>query len=188
MRITRYRHPGLVVVVVGLILATACAQSADRNTPIPPSPTPQATATLEPAVTATATAAATVVPTVQAPPPTATATAVATATATAVPVPSATSTPILVGNVQRFGLFLEIEGLSEESVVRGETVIARGQTSPEAILSINGVIIPVDETGRFEVLLQLEAGPNEIEVVASDLDGNQESRVFFIVSLAEEVA
>jgi uncharacterized protein YfaP (DUF2135 family) len=82
---------------------------------------------------------------------------------------------------------LEIEGISDESIVRGDSIVARGQTSPGAIVSINGVIVPVDETGRFEVPLLLNPGPNTIEVVASDLDGNQVSTVLAVVSLPEEL-
>ncbi len=87
--------------------------------------------------------------------------------------------------VQSFGLFLEIEGLSEESVVRGDSVTARGRTSADAIVSINGVIVPVDADGYFEVQLSLVPGPNEINVVASDLEGNEESRLLAVVSLPE---
>jgi hypothetical protein len=85
--------------------------------------------------------------------------------------------------VQRFGLFLEIEGLTEESVVRGDSVVARGRTRPDAVVSINGVVVPVDEIGSFQVLLALDPGPNIIEVIASDIDGNQDVRVLEVVSL-----
>ena len=89
--------------------------------------------------------------------------------------------------MQTYTLSLQIEGLSDESIVRGDSIVARGQTSPDAIVSINGVIVPVDENGRFEVPLKLDPGPNAIEVVASDLDGNQVSTVLAIVSLPEVV-
>ena len=87
--------------------------------------------------------------------------------------------------MQRYGLFLEIEGLIEESVVRGDTVVARGRTRPDAVLSINGVVVPLDGSGSFEVLLTLDPGPNIIEVVASDLEGNEETVVLAVVSLPE---
>jgi len=99
--------------------------------------------------------------------------------------PGRASTPA-VTPVQRYGLFLEIEGLSDESVVRGDTVVARGRTRPDAVLSINGVVIPVGPDGSFEVLLALNPGPNVIEVVASDLSGNQTREVLALVSLPEE--
>ena len=121
------------------------------QTPVPPAPTPQPTAT----------------PTSTAP----TATPQAQASPTATPTPTGSPTAIPVNNTQTYSLTLEIEGLSDESIVRGDSIIARGQTTADAIVSINGVIVPVDETGYFEVPLKLDPGPNQIEVVASDLDG-----------------
>jgi hypothetical protein len=100
-------------------------------------------------------------------------------------VPTPQSVPI--STTQRFGLFLEIEGLGEENIVRGDSVVARGQTTPDAILSINGVIVAVSPDGTFEVQLALEPGPNVLEVVASDLDGNEVSKVIAVVSLPEGV-
>jgi len=83
-------------------------------------------------------------------------------------------------------LFLELQGLSENTVVRGNAIVASGLTSPDAVLSINGVIIPINDDGSFEVTLALTEGPNLLEVVSSDLYGNQESRVLWVVALPEE--
>jgi uncharacterized protein YfaP (DUF2135 family) len=107
--------------------------------------------------------------------------------ATRTPAPTATAASVPVVSVQRFGWFLEIEGLSDENVVYGDTVYARGKTSPDAIVSVNGVIIPVDADGNFELILTLEEGPNSVNVVASDLDGNEISQLIEIVSLKPEV-
>lgn len=110
------------------------------------------------------------------------------ATVTAVPV-SPTPISIRVGSSPtQFGLFLELQGLSENTIVRGDTIVASGLTSPDAVLSINGVIIPINDDGSFEVTLALTEGPNLLEVVTSDLSGNQESRVLWIVALPEEGA
>ena len=81
---------------------------------------------------------------------------------------------------------LEVEGISDETEVRGDTIHIRGQTSPDAVVSINGVVVPVDDTGAFEVSIKLSEGPNLIEVVASDLDGNSLSTVSVVVSLPED--
>ncbi len=114
----------------------------------------------------------------------------ATPTAAATPpgqqaAPTSTPQSVPVSTTQRFGLFLQIEGLGEENIVRGDSVVARGQTTPDAILSINGVIVSVSPDGTFEVQLALEPGPNVLEVVASDLDGNEVSKVIAVVSLPE---
>ena len=119
------------------------------------------------------------------PAPSATA-APATATATSVPV-APTPISIQVGTAPtQIGLFLELQGLSENTVVRGDAIVASGLTSPDAVLSINGVIIPINDDGSFEVTLALTEGPNLLEVVSSDLSGNQESRVLWVVALPEE--
>ena len=109
---------------------------------------------------------------------------------TAVPEPAATAFPtpvaITIGSSPtQFGLFLELQGLGENTVVRGNAIVASGQTSPDAVLSINGVIIPINDDGSFEVTLALNEGPNLLEIVSSDLSGNQESRVLWVVALPE---
>lgn len=175
----RVRNLGLALAIGGAAVLAACAQTAPRNTPTPTSPAPQPTETPLPAPTPAATP--TLVPE---PSPTATPQATPSPTVT----PSALPTVIPVSNVQTYSLSLQIDGLSDESVVRGSSIVARGQTTPGAIVSINGVIVPVDETGYFEVPLMLNPGPNRIEVVASDLDGNQVSTVLAVVSLPQELA
>jgi uncharacterized protein YfaP (DUF2135 family) len=82
-------------------------------------------------------------------------------------------------------LALDIFGIGEETIVRGASIIVAGRTHADAVLSINGVIIPMDADGRFEVTVALNPGPNLIEVVASDLDGNQKSRVLTVIALPE---
>ena len=118
--------------------------------------------------------------------PTATPTPVPEPTATVEPTPAGSPTAIPVNNTQTYILSLQIEGISDESVVRGDTIVLSGQTTADAIVSINGVIVPVDELGRFEVPLLLDPGPNQIDVVASDLDGDSVSASFLVVSLPEE--
>jgi hypothetical protein len=169
----RLRNLGMAIAVAAVMSLVACAQSAPRNpvtptvvlpeptaTPAPPVPTP----TVEPTSTPEPTPAVVVTP-----------------TATATPV--MTATPIPITNVKTYTLSLEIEGLTDESIVYGTSITVRGVTSPDAIVSINGVIVPIDELGNFNVPLILTPGPNVVEVVASDLDGNQVSSVIAIVSL-----
>jgi len=98
-------------------------------------------------------------------------------------VPDPTSTPIPVAT---FGLFLEVVGLSEENIVRGDSLYLTGRASPDAVMSVNGVIISVASYGTFGISLALNPGPNLIEVVVSDLSGATESRVITVISLDEE--
>ena len=95
--------------------------------------------------------------------------------------PTATTVPVAT-----FGLFLEVVGLSEENIVRGDSLFLTGRANPDAVMSVNGVIIPVEPDGSFGVNLALRSGPNLIEIVASDLSGATESRVITVISLDEE--
>lgn len=186
MNRTRVKYLGLLLALFAMTAVVACAQSAPRN---PPTPVPEPTSTSRPAPTSTPTATPTVVPTSEpaTPQPPATATAQPVELSpTPTPTVPGSPTAIPVNNVQTYELTLEIEGISDEAEVRGDTILARGQTSPDAIVSINGVVIPVDETGAFEAPLKLDPGPNVIEVVASDLDGNRVSTVLLVVSLPDE--
>lgn len=180
LNLARVKYLGFVLAFGAMATVVACAQTAPRNEPTP-SPLPEPTATSVPAPTATAEPTATPLPQPSTTPqPPSTPTPIVEAT------PIGTPTAIPVSNTQTYTLSLEIEGISDESTVRGNSIIIRGQTTADAIVSINGVIVPVDETGRFEVPLLLTLGGNQIDVVASDLDGDEVSASFLIVSLPEE--
>jgi len=109
---------------------------------------------------------------------------VPTATRAAV-TPTSTRTPVLGGPVATITseLTLELFGLGEETVVRGNSIVVAGRTRPNAVLSVNGVIIPLASDGRFEVTVGLKRGPNLIEVVVSDLAGVQISRILTVIAL-----
>lgn len=127
--------------------------------------------------------------------------ATAVTAATATPTASATPSPVVVSAtsvatavpffdpknapVTSFGLFIEVVGLGEENIVRGSTVFLTGQANPDAVLSVNGVIITLDDNGVFGVNVALNPGPNLLDVVVSDLAGNTESRVITVVSLQD---
>ncbi len=66
-----------------------------------------------------------------------------------------------------------------------EGVDGHGVTSPDAVLSINGILVSIDAEGEFEVTVSLDPGTNLIEVIASDFEGNQESAVFAVISLPQ---
>ena len=158
--------------------------------PIPNRPLPDPTATPEPEPSPTAvrvaiTATAVIGPTQISGTSDATATAEADQTSTAqgtgVAEPTATAVPVTT-----FGLFLEVVGLSEENIVRGDSLFLTGRANPDAVMSVNGVIISIAPDGSFGVSLALNPGPNLIEVVVSDLSGATESRVITVISLDEE--
>ena len=69
----------------------------------------------------------------------------------------------------------------DQSIVSEATVRLSGRTGPEAVTSVNGVSVSVDELGFFSTVITLEPGPNIIDVVATDLDGRVLSTVLALI-------
>ena len=82
-------------------------------------------------------------------------------------------------------LSLEILEPYDESVVYESRITVSGETQPDAVVSINGIITDVEYQGKFTGEVNLDAGPNIIEVVASDFDDNEESVVIAVIYAAE---
>jgi len=78
-------------------------------------------------------------------------------------------------------LFLNIENPGDQSVVEVPRVVVTGSTLPTALVSANGSLTNVDTAGRFSTEVNLENGPNYIEVVASTLDGTEVSQILSVI-------
>ena len=98
--------------------------------------------------------------------------------------PTATSEPI--DATTTFNLALDFDGIGDESIVRSDTVLLRGVTSADAIVSVNDVIVEVQPDGTFELTLLLDTGPNFVDVVASNLDGSTINSSLAIISIPPE--
>jgi hypothetical protein len=92
-------------------------------------------------------------------------------------------TPTSVASPGRFNLSVDFEGIDDEAVVYSETVLLRGVTSADAIVSVNDVILEVETDGTFELTVILEEGPNVIDIVASNLDGSSINYSLAIISI-----
>ena len=68
-----------------------------------------------------------------------------------------------------------------ECIVPVSTLPIKGRTGPSAIVSINGRSVPVDRFGYFSLTVQLDEGPNVIDVVATNDDGETHSRVLAVI-------
>ena len=79
------------------------------------------------------------------------------------------------------GFFLEVTEPQDEAVVSTSSIRVSGSTSPEAEVSVNGELIDVDEQGNFAAMVELEEGPNAIEVVATDYEGNEKSCILAVI-------
>lgn len=93
------------------------------------------------------------------------------------PTPEPTPTPTPAG------FFLKVTEPKDESIVTTSTIHVSGMTTVDAVLSINGEIGEIDEHGNFSTVVTLDEGPNYIEVIASDLEENQEVVTLLIIYL-----
>ena len=67
--------------------------------------------------------------------------------------------------------------------MRSGAVVVSGVVSPGAIVHINEGPAIVDEDGKFRGAADLVSGRNEIQVVATDIRGNQAAKVVTVTSI-----
>lgn len=79
-------------------------------------------------------------------------------------------------------LFLEmLSPVTDELFVTQSSYEFTGRTTVDAVLSVNDTVLEVDEEGRFAFAMDLEEGPNVIEVVASNAQGEQFDEVLLVI-------
>lgn len=190
----------IFLILVGLFLAlTGCVESRPRYAIALPTPTivvvpvkatPLSTVLPEP--TATPQPLATPVPLTPTPIPIPTTAPTPTPISVSTPVPTivpTVETEVPIGSTPNSGTFnlsLDFDGIGNESVVRSDRVLLHGVTSADATVSVNGVILEVQSDGTFEITLPLEPGPNIVDIVASDLEGNSINSSLAIISIPED--
>lgn len=190
----------IFLILVGLFLAlTGCVESRPRYAIALPTPTivvvpvkatPLSTVLPEP--TATPQPLATPVPLTPTPIPIPTTAPTPTPISVSTPVPTivpTVETEVPIGSTPNSGTFnlsLDFDGIGNESVVRSDRVLLHGVTSADATVSVNGVILEVQSDGTFELTLPLEPGPNIVDIVASDLEGNSINSSLAIISIPED--
>ena len=69
----------------------------------------------------------------------------------------------------------------DETTVYAADLVVKGQTEPDAVVSVNEVVVDVDAEGKFSTTVTLEEGPNPIEVMASDFEGNEGSVTLTVI-------
>lgn len=76
---------------------------------------------------------------------------------------------------------LVISEPENESVVSTPNLPLLGRTDPKAIVTVNGTSVPVDLFGYFSTTLPLVEGPNILDVVATNYDGETLSKVVAVI-------
>ena len=82
---------------------------------------------------------------------------------------------------QQGSLIIQLFSPQDEAVFNVAQINVSGKAPVGTVISINDQIIVVSESGDFSVPVLLEEGPNVIELVASDLDGNELDIVLAVV-------
>ena len=177
----------LFSVLLGILIA--CGGEAGTPTSLPeivatPTtvPTPVPTEIVLPTTVPEAT------PTTAAPTPTPEATATPLSPtelpeATLEPVPP-TQTPEPTPVATQGDLFLQLVNPPEVEVFVSESPInVVGRTRVDAVVSVNDTLVEPDIDGEFSLIVDLEEGPNIIEIVASVASGEQKDLVLVVVYL-----
>ncbi len=76
---------------------------------------------------------------------------------------------------------LTVSQPQNETTVYAAALEVKGKTEADAVLSVNGVTVEVNADGSFSTTVTLEEGPNPIEVLASDFEGNEGSAILTVI-------
>jgi hypothetical protein len=76
---------------------------------------------------------------------------------------------------------LSITEPTDSATINGDTVNVQGTTTPGATVSVNDNVVTADSTGAFSTNVNLDAGPNAIDVIATD-DNNNQGEVLLMVN------
>ena len=89
-----------------------------------------------------------------------------------------TSTPVTsplgtTSGTLKSGLPLSVNEPADSATINGDTVNVQGTTTPGATVIVNDNVVTADSTGAFSINVSLDAGPNAIDVIATDNNNNQ---------------
>jgi len=93
-------------------------------------------------------------------------------TITQLPVSTPSSTSTGQSTLQT-GLPLQVTEPADAANLTTDMITVKGQTQPGATINVNDQVDTADENGNFSVPVNLQDGPNVIDVIASDDNGNQ---------------
>lgn len=89
-------------------------------------------------------------------------------------VPTAIMQPTLAGApANTAGFWLQVLSPLDEAIVNTPQVDVNGSAPAGAVISINEEILIVDIDQQFKTTVSLDEGPNLVEIIASDENGNE---------------
>ncbi|MBI4333220.1 MAG: hypothetical protein HY673_18300 [Chloroflexi bacterium] len=167
-----------------LLISSACGEDRAPTTTAPPITAP---ATV-PSATQPAPGARTAVPSPGSPAATAQPPAAAIPPRTPAPVastpgapPAQTATQPPAAPSPAGAVLLQIAGPADESILTSSPAKLSGTAALDAVVSVNGRIVPVGDDGHFDLDVTLLEGPNLLEVVATDSDGRQSNQILTVI-------
>ncbi len=84
--------------------------------------------------------------------------------------------------------FLRLKEPLSDKIYREASVGISGETEPGASVSINGRIAAVSDDGRFQLISNLEAGQNQLDILARDAAGNETRLSREVIYMPDAVA
>ncbi len=99
-------------------------------------------------------------------------------TAENTPTPTPTATPMATPEP----FFLNVTSPEDQSAVYNSEIEVEGETLLTAIVSVNGVMVAVEADGTFSTTVILMEGINNIEIIASNLEGTEEISEILVVA------
>ncbi len=84
----------------------------------------------------------------------------------------------------KVGLSVQIVDPLEDDIevpLSTTALVIRGVALGALVVSVDGDLVDADEQGAFAAAAQLDEGANQIDIVASDADGNQVTTTLFVV-------
>ena len=89
-------------------------------------------------------------------------------------------TPTVVSANTSGTLWLQVRSPQDEAVINTPQVDVIGSAPAGAVVSVNDEILLIDDDQQFESTISLDEGPNLIEIIASDDNGNEISLLLTI--------
>lgn len=90
------------------------------------------------------------------------------------------ATSIVVSANTAGSLWLQVLSPQDEAVLDTPQVDVIGSAPAWSVVSVNDDILLVGDDGQFKITIALDEGPNLIEIVASDDNGNETSLILAV--------
>jgi hypothetical protein len=90
-------------------------------------------------------------------------------------------TPDTTSGVLQSAISLKITEPTDAAEISSNTVAVKGETVPGATVTVNDAVSTADDNGNFSVTISLEQGPNAIDIIATD-DNGQQGEILILVN------